>query len=134
MECKAEEPTGHFLTHSPPVFELGELDEGVCDYNMLITRRCVVLPSDPLHPLGRPRVEAYFTSVIWELHAPREGWTKYSVDHTKNVGKWEAVEICLGTESPRISLTDALEDPRCQIHGCDAGSNLGKGAEATQDG
>ena len=137
VECKAKEPTGHFLTISSPAFEPSELGEGVCNHNMLIAGWGVVLPSDPLHPLGRPRVESHLTGIVWELHAPYEGWVEHPVDYAQGMGKWEAVEICLGLESLGISLAGALEVPRCWVHVRGMGSNLGKGevgksAEATQ--
>ena len=133
MKCEAEEPVRHFLTRPPPIFKPDKLGEGVCNYSMLITGRRIVLPSDPLHSLSRPHVEGYFTIVIWEFHAPCEGWIEHSVDYAQRVGKWEAVEIGLVMEGPGILLADAFEGPRYQICDHGVGSGVEKHAKATQD-
>ena len=42
-----EKPTGYLSVSSSPVFELGELGEGTCNYDMFVAGRSVVIPLDP---------------------------------------------------------------------------------------
>ena len=112
MECEAEEPTGHLPTSPRSVLEPGNLDEGMCNYNVFAAGWFVVLP---LGGLPACKVTA---------------GVECSMNWGQNVGQRKTVEIHPEWESPNVSLANAFETSRRRISGCE----VRKRVEATEDG
>jgi len=130
MKRKAEEPAGHLLMSSPPVFEPGEPGEGMSNYDVFIAGRSVVLPLDPPDlpgPPGPPRKEGHSICADWKHCTQLVGLMEQIMDRAQNVGKREVVEINLGWESPGVLLADVF-NPQHRTHD----REVGECVEATQ--
>ena len=109
MKRKTKEPAGYLFTPFPLVFNPGNLGEGMCDYDVFVTGRFVVPPSD-------------LPSVV-----PRDPRIECLTEYIQCVGSWE-VQLRPQWESLSVSLVDVLKDSWRRVF-C---HEVGKDVKATQ--